>query len=129
MGFEEPKEKWFNDLKESRKDFENVGNIVELAKFKYDRDLQTPKWVMGISLTILLAVGFSNILISDNAPEYLIFIAKSLVVVTILVMGWGIKKIIELVRIQQIAMSWLYREKDKHENERRKSKRNSSKNN
>lgn len=121
MVFKEPEKAWFTDLKESRREFNDVQNMIDSARFKFDRDLDTPKWVLGTSLVIILAVGFSNILVSDQAPPYLVVMAKVLGVLCLGAIFWGIWRVVLLANLQQTAMAWLYREKDKqikHRNKR-----------
>ena len=50
---EEPK--WFLDLKENRKEYRQVSNIIENAKFKYSLEMDITKWIIGVGISLLLS--------------------------------------------------------------------------
>ncbi len=107
--------KWYRDLKESRKDFYDVSNIIESAKFKYDRELNMPKWIIGIGITAFLGAGYNlkGLAIQPNLMGWVIgFLIASAI---FLMLGLGI--LTKLAKVQQIAMAYLYREKDKQDRE------------
>lgn len=112
MTFKEPKGKWFKELKKNRKDFKNVGNIIEVAKFKYERDIQMPQWLIGIGMAVFLSINISG-LIQMSEPWKSIGIAGFIISPIFLLVGMCLLLISDFR--QQRAMSWLYREKDKQE--------------
>lgn len=128
MAFKEPKGKWFQeDLKNSRKDFKNVGNCIEAFKFKYERQNHLTEWILGISTAIFLSLSIASIL---NSPTEWIRVAGFWAyIVTLLTILISIFLHIWTNNRQKKAMSWLYRERDKQENGQRKNKKNRSKNN
>lgn len=89
--------------------------MIESAKYKYERDLRLPQWVLAIGLTLIFAIESSDFLLDPDAPPILLFIAKAIIFASLGVSLVGISKIIYLVRMQQTSMIWLYREKDKQD--------------
>ena len=114
MTFQEPNKKWFKDLKKSRKDFKNVTNIIEATKFKYEKESHTIEWVIGIGLALFFSVSISGENTWINKITLLgSIISLALIFITVIL------QIISSRRHKQ-AMSWLYREKDKQENNSKK---------
>jgi hypothetical protein len=105
--------KWFKELKETRKDFFDVGNIIESAKFKYDRDFNTPKWLIATGSGILFSAGVLNL--SSNLIPLLRFIATWGFIISAIELFIALIMIIGMDNRQKVAMAYLYREKDKQD--------------
>jgi hypothetical protein len=103
--------KWFKDFKENRKNFLKVENMIESAKFKFDRDFNVPKWLLGTGIAFLFS-PFLNLIRQNN---FIYLIANFLFVTAIIEFFIGILIIIELNNRQKICMAYLFREKDKEE--------------
>ncbi len=103
--------KWFKDLKETRKEFSEVNNLIESAKFKYEREFNNPKWVIGIGISIFLASGYSIKGLNPVIIPYAtvgFFVSALMLIVGLILLN-------KLSKVQQIAMAYLYREKDKQD--------------
>jgi len=118
MTFKEPKKKWFQtDLKKSRLEFKNVENIIELAKLKYSKQNHLVEWLLGISTAMFISFNISNI--TDSKILWIKKIGICGYVITLLLILISIFLHIKNNYRQNKAFSWLYREKDKQENNRR----------
>ncbi len=102
---------WFNDLKKTRGDFRDVNNLIDLVKFRYERDLDIPKWLIGLGVAILFSGGtMGSINGLDNFfKNYALFF---LIISATLLVG-GLYKLFALNNRHKRAMSYLYRERDK----------------
>jgi len=125
MVFKEPKRRWFQeDLKNSRKDFKNVGNCIEAFKFKYKRENHLTEWILGVSIAIFLSLSIADVL---NSPTTWIRVAGFWgYIITLLTILISIFLHIWANNRQKKAMSWLYRERDKQESGKGKIKKNRS---
>lgn len=104
---------WFKQLKENRKEFTNVDNMIESAKTKYERTNHTYEWVTGTALAIIFSLSIADVL--KNQQNWIVIvgaIAYGVCLVAIVVGVW-IYQIMN--KRQEIALIWLYREKDKLE--------------
>ncbi len=114
MVFKEPKGKWFQrDLKESRSEFKNVENIIEIAKLKYSKQNHLTEWILGISTAILFSLNISNIL--ESQVEWIKWSGFVGYITTLLAIFISIFLHMWVNNRQDKVMSWLYREKDKQE--------------
>lgn len=115
MGFQEPNKKWFKDLKRSRKDFNDVDNIIEAAKFKYEKENHVIEWVLGIATALFFSLNVYNAMKEalKSWMKITLFVGSIFFLVLIVVI---IFIYIKFLNRQKTAMSWLYREKDKQEN-------------
>lgn len=114
MVFKEPKAKWFKDLKENRKEFKNVRNMVDSLKLKYDRWNHLTEWVLGIAIALFLSVSINNLL--DTPIEWLADLGFWAYVITLSIILITVGTYVWTNWRQEKAMIWLYREKDKQEN-------------
>jgi hypothetical protein len=104
--------KWYWDLKKSREEFENVENIIESAKFRYDRDFNIPKWLVGTGITTFLSAAYK---LSDTLPVLWKTIAIIMLTMSAIEFFIALLMICSINKRQEIAMSYLYREKDKQD--------------
>lgn len=109
--------KWFRELKKNREDFSDVNNMIESAKFKFDRDFNTPKWIIGIGFAILFSAGISNLSTIQN--PLIQFLAFWGFIFSAIAFGIALFLILAIDSIQKIAMAYLYREKDKQDKEKK----------
>ena len=116
MLFEEPCKKWFKELKETRKKFKDVQNLIDSAKFKYERELNGPKWLIGIGLGVLFSFGIIN-LVPNSILSVISFWALIISLIELLVVVFII---IATDKRQKIAMAWLYKEKDEQNSKKKK---------
>lgn len=106
---------WFIQLKNNMKDFKDMNNVIESAKFGYDRDLKVPQWILGIGIAVL---AFGKDVIQTLQP-FLQNIAIIVYLLTIITLLIGILWIIEMAGRHRISMMYLYREKDKQDNKKK----------
>ena len=112
----EPKQ--YRELKENRKDFYDVENMIESAKFKYNLELNTPKWLMATGLGFLFSAGISNL---SMMPKTIFkFVAFWGFILALVEFFLALIIILELDRRQKIVMRYLYREKDKQDRLKKK---------
>ena len=102
---------WFKELKKIRRKFENVENVIEFFKFRYDKDLQLPQWMLGIGIAFLLSANLSGIFRIEN-----IFLRKVGIfayIISLIFFLIGTILLVLNVYRQKKAMFYLYKERDK----------------
>jgi hypothetical protein len=104
--------RWFKELKKNREDFYEVNNMIESAKFKFDREFNTPKWLVGHSNS---DPAFNRNL---ELSSILKFIALWGFVVSFAELFIVLLVILSIDNRQKIAMLYLYREKDNQDRDR-----------
>jgi len=114
---------WFIELQKNRSEYNDVNNCIEFMKFKYDRDLHLPQWLLGIGITVFLSINLSGIL---KMNESWADVGIAGFIISAILFFIGIIILIVLVNRQNDAMRYLYRERDKQEVQ--KQKRSYSKN-
>ncbi|UCD20616.1 MAG: hypothetical protein JSW08_02460 [archaeon] len=105
------KHDWFEDLKGTIRKFKNIDNAIACFKFKYEREMQLPQWVLGIGIAMLLSSNISSIIQSNS--DFLKITGIVGYVVSLVLFLVGIILLIVLSNRQKKAMSYLYLEKDK----------------
>lgn len=106
---------WFKELKISRSEYFKVDNIIESAKTKYEKSNHVYEWVTGSGLAILFSLNMGNVL--NNQNNWVFGVAYLAYFISLLAVVIGIWLYRLQNQRQDIAMTWLYHEKDKQEKE------------
>ena len=114
------KAKWFLDLEKTRKEFNNIGNCIEVFKFKYERENHIYEWVIGVSLALLFSLGIADVLRSQN--RIFLFLGIFFYMLSLLALFISVALHFLANNRQKKFMIYLYRKKDKEENKNKSKK-------
>ncbi|MCK5624831.1 hypothetical protein KAI04_03245 [Candidatus Pacearchaeota archaeon] len=113
--------KAIKNIKVTKREWNNVGNLIDFLKFRYKKEDDFVKWLIGIALVFLFSSSVTNVLESQTdwirTTGVVIFIASIVFIVLLLI----IQHYIDKAQIE--VMKYLYKQKDKKKKVKGKTKK------